>query len=545
MIAVASNRYKSLLIAVGILILSLAFYVYTLSPSLGWEDAPKFPTLAYLLRLSALPWQHPFYTLIGYLFTKIPVGDVAYRVNLVSAVFGALTLVVMFNLLKLLFSLEKQVGENIKLLAALGATLSLMVSRTFWFHSVTTEVYIMLSFFTVAIIYCLARFDIEGEIRSLYLGLFLYGLSVSVHFMTVCALPGLFVYLVMMVRKYRGILTPRRIIATCLCFLVGFSLYLGIAIKDFLYINDKVHSPISTINFLTGGRYKANVLHASYPLYYSPLQAIGYHFYDFMIYGTLLGIFGVFRFVVNDIRRFSYISMIYATFLGFAIIYYVSDQSTFYLPALTIFSIFIGYGLLGLLKLSKTRAKTAIIAVASIAFLLISPIIVYHSLPNYIAKLGKEQREKWEERVVFNYGRRSNWELQAKWQQEGRGVLIKHFLNPNQRGDFTAREYGKSILDSLPPNSLFVTGGLYDWYAYALIDYLKVVENRRPDVTHIYWDWYFPNDELRYRIMVGAIQSNIGQRPIFVSAPFRNTLRSTLPSYRFVPYGLVYQIMKT
>src|SRR4030042_1818013 len=125
------SKYKTQLITVGILALSLAFYVYPLCPSLGWEDAPKFPTQAYLHNLSALPWNHPIYILIGYLFTKIPVGDVAYRVNLVSAVFGSLTLVVMFNLLRLLFSLEKRGDENIQLLAALGATLSLMVSRTF------------------------------------------------------------------------------------------------------------------------------------------------------------------------------------------------------------------------------------------------------------------------------------------------------------------------------------------------------------------------------------------------------------------------------
>jgi len=540
------KKYKAQLITAGILALSLAFYVYTLSPSLGWEDAPKFPTQAYLHKLSALPWNHPIYILIGYLFTKIPVGDVAYRVNLVSAVFGSLTLVVMFSLLRLLFSSEKGAGENVKLVAALGATLSLMVSRTFWFHSVTTEVYIVLSFFTVAIIYCLARFDIKGETRFLYLGFFLYGLSVSVHLMTVCALPGLVIYLIMMAPISSGhkgtSLNLRRIATSGLFFLIGFSLYLGIAVKDFIYINNGIHAPLTTINFLTGGRFKANVLYATYPLYYSPLQAIGYHFYDFMVFGTLLGIFGIFRFLVKDIRRFGYIFSIYASYLAFAILYYVSDQNAFYLPALTIFAVFIGYGLLGLFGLFKTRAKVSVVAAASMAVLLVAPVIVYHTLPDYIAGLDQEQREKWEERVIFNYGRRGNWELQAKWQQEGRGLLIKHYLNPNQRGDFTAREYGESILDSLPPNSVFITGGLFDWYAYALIDYLQVVENKRPDVTHIYWDWYLPDDELRYRIMVRAIQSNLGKRPIFVSAPFCNRLSSALPSYRFLPYGLVYRI---
>ncbi len=542
MFAAVLSKYKALLLTIGILALSLAFYVYTLSPSLGWEDAPKFPTQAYLHRLSALPWNHPIYSLIGYLFTKIPAGDVAYRVNLVSVVFGSLTLVTMFSLLRLLFSTKEGASENVKLLAALGATLSLMVSRTFWFHSVTTEVYIILGFFTVAIIYCLARFDIKGETRCLYLGFFLYGLSVSVHLMTVCVLPGLVVYVIVMATKHKGSLSLGRIAASGAFFIIGFSLYLGIAVKDSLLINSKIHSPLATINFLTGGRFKANVLHATYPLYYSPLQAIGYHFYDFMVFGALMGIFGVFRFLVKEMRRFGYVFAIYAAYLAFAILYYVSDQNAFYLPALTVFAVFIGYGLLGLLRLPRTRMKTAIVAATSIAFLSVAPVFVYHTLPEYIAGLDQEQRAKWEERVVFNYGRRGNWELQSKWQKEGKALLVKHYLNPNQREDLTAREYGESILGSLPPNSVFITAGLFDWYAYALIDYLQAVENKRPDVTHIYWDWYLPDDELRYRMTVRAIQSNLGKRPIFVSAPFCSRLSSALPSLRFLPYGLVYRI---
>jgi hypothetical protein len=97
------------------------------------------------------------------LFTKIPIGDVAYRINLISAVFGSLTLVMLFQLLLLLFSVEKEVSENKIIMAALCATASLMVSRTFWLHSTTTEVYIVISFFLIAIIYCLVRFDFTGK----------------------------------------------------------------------------------------------------------------------------------------------------------------------------------------------------------------------------------------------------------------------------------------------------------------------------------------------------------------------------------------------
>ena len=550
-IRVLLNRYKVQFLAVGILALSLAVYIYTLCPSIGWEDAPKFPTEAYMLKVHAFPWSHPLYILIGHLFIKIPVGDIAYRMNLVSAVFGSLTLVAMFVLLRLLFSLEKGVSENKKLLAALGAILSLMVSRTFWLHSVTAEVYIMLSFFIVAIIYCLVRFDIKGDARFLYLGLFLYGLSVSVHIMTVCALPGVVAYLIMMGIKYKkGILNLRSIATAGLCFLVGFSLYLGFAVKDSLYLRNTFDFSVwEILNTMVGRTQEWGMLllpffESDHPLWYSPLQAIGYHFYDFMVLGTLLGLLGVITFLVKKMRRFCYIFIIYAGFLFFAISFLVADQNTFYLPALTIFSIFIGYGLLKLLKLITSKLKTSLVAATLLSLLVVAPVFVYSGLPTWIANLDWEDRHKWEERAIFNYGRRAEWELIAVWQQEGgKGMIVKHYLNPNQRGDFTAREYGESILDSLPPNSVFLTGGLLDWYAMAVIDYLKVVENKRPDVEHIHWG--FPDKwfTFTYEEMWWALGTYVQERPVFVSTPFCYEQAGYLYKwFTFEPHGLVYEV---
>jgi len=553
MISDVLKKYRIQFIIAGIFVLSLVVYIYTLCPSLGWEDAPKFPKEAYLLKVSALPWSHPLYIIIGNLFTKIPVGDVAYRMNLVSAVFGSLALVVTFLLLRLLFSLENGVSENKKLLAALGAILSLMVSRTFWFHSVTSEIYIVLSFFTMAVIYCLVRFHIKEETRFLYLGLFLYGLSVSVHIMTACLLPAFIIYLIMMGIKYKDIQYLKRIGTAALCFLAGFSLYLGFAVKDFLFFKNTYHTPLSTfVDIMTGGGEKGYFLHANYPLWYSPLQAIGYHFYDFMVLGTLLGAFGLFMFLTKNMRRFGYIFAAYAVYFGYATIFYPADQNTFFLPALTLFSIFIGYGLLRSLKLATSKLKTNLVTAVLLSLLVVAPVTVYHTLPTYIAGLDREERNKWEGWLVeeFNraYGRRGEWELKAVWQQqEGKELLFKHYLNPNQRDDLTPREYADSLLDDLPPNSVFITGSVYDWYAMSLIDYLKMVENKRPDVEHIHWE--FPEEFFTNEALIEAMAANVGERPVFVSAVFRYLWRAmerwTGPlGYEFIPKGLIYEVKR-
>ena len=73
--------------------LALGLYVLTLAPTVAtiFDDSLEFQLVTYLLGI-AHPTGYPLYTLLGWLFTRLPVGDVAFRVNLMSAVFGALTI---------------------------------------------------------------------------------------------------------------------------------------------------------------------------------------------------------------------------------------------------------------------------------------------------------------------------------------------------------------------------------------------------------------------------------------------------------------------
>src|SRR5436190_21992796 len=74
-----------------VFICSLILYIRTLAPSLVYSDGAEFQTLAYTLGMTHLTG-YPIYLLIGKFFTFIPVANVAYRINLMSAVFGALSL---------------------------------------------------------------------------------------------------------------------------------------------------------------------------------------------------------------------------------------------------------------------------------------------------------------------------------------------------------------------------------------------------------------------------------------------------------------------
>src|SRR5512142_2000566 len=67
-----------------------AIYLLTLAPTVYTFDSAEFATGAYVLGIIH-PTGYPLYLVLAKLFTFIPVGDVAYRVNLLSALFGAVT----------------------------------------------------------------------------------------------------------------------------------------------------------------------------------------------------------------------------------------------------------------------------------------------------------------------------------------------------------------------------------------------------------------------------------------------------------------------
>ncbi|MCS7287067.1 MAG: DUF2723 domain-containing protein, partial [Anaerolineae bacterium] len=73
-------------------ILGLGFYGFTLAPTVLWGDEGYWQLQAVICNLQASAGGHPLWVLIAHLFSKIPIGDIAGRVNFVSALFGAVAL---------------------------------------------------------------------------------------------------------------------------------------------------------------------------------------------------------------------------------------------------------------------------------------------------------------------------------------------------------------------------------------------------------------------------------------------------------------------
>jgi len=128
--------------------LSLGLYVRTLAPTVLPSNSGEFQFVADILGI-AHPPGYPLYTMLGKLFTLIPLGDVAYRVNLMSAFFAALTLA-------LVSCTVRRVTDSA--LGGVVGALALGTSTTFWAQATTANTRSLTAFFTALMLFALVSY---------------------------------------------------------------------------------------------------------------------------------------------------------------------------------------------------------------------------------------------------------------------------------------------------------------------------------------------------------------------------------------------------
>ena len=95
-----------------ILILASLFYYVTLAPTIIGGDSPALSLRAHSVELHfGRASDHPLYTIIGKLFSLLPF-ELAFSLNLMSAFFGVLTVLLIFLIIKFLTSLIRPHGSG-------------------------------------------------------------------------------------------------------------------------------------------------------------------------------------------------------------------------------------------------------------------------------------------------------------------------------------------------------------------------------------------------------------------------------------------------
>ncbi len=228
---VALDRRDGLLAGV-LAVASLAAFLVTLAPELMDSDCAEFYTQAVMLGY-AHPTGYPVYLLLAKLATLIPVGEVPYRVHLLSAIMGALATALMYLVGRLL--------TGRRWLPIAGAV-ALAISPTFWSQAIIAKVYTSGIVFMLAVLGCLELWRQGGRLRWLFAAGCLGGICLGVHITHALMAPAVLVLLA---------LTPRRWKANWLTAVAGATTGVAVTLAAYAVI-DRIDSPTSYFRAVIG-----------------------------------------------------------------------------------------------------------------------------------------------------------------------------------------------------------------------------------------------------------------------------------------------------
>jgi Protein of unknown function (DUF2723) len=173
---------------VPLLVLSVV-YGRTVQRSTGNHfsvDTTKFDYLGLVLG-TAHPPGYPLYTMLNAAFVRIvPWGSVAFRANLLSAVFAILACLVAMAIFTRL---------GVRPVVAAGGAIALGLIPQLWHFALIAEVYTLSTLFVALVLACLLEYDRTRRPAWLRAGLLIFALSFAHAMSQVLLIPGLLLYL--------------------------------------------------------------------------------------------------------------------------------------------------------------------------------------------------------------------------------------------------------------------------------------------------------------------------------------------------------------
>ncbi|HMK93668.1 MAG TPA: DUF2723 domain-containing protein, partial [Thermoleophilia bacterium] len=203
---------------------SLVLFLVTLAPGVTFEDSGELISAAKTLGVPHEPG-YPLWTMIAHLFTLLPFGTVAWRVNLMSALCTALAAALLAWVALLLIDelaahptgvdvangwLFPTLGDPARWLACAGAVaaaLAAATALTTWQQSIITEVYgldalLVSILLLLVVLWSRAPFP-RGRRRLFYAVCVTLGLGLTTHDTFVVLLPVVAIYGLLIERRLR------------------------------------------------------------------------------------------------------------------------------------------------------------------------------------------------------------------------------------------------------------------------------------------------------------------------------------------------------
>ncbi len=331
----------------GVGILALVLYLSTLAPTVLYytaemKDAPVLPVAAYVLGISH-PTGYPTYTILTHLFTYLPVGDVGYRVNLASAVFGSFTVAALYF-----------VGVRLSnsVVAGIVAALAFGVSPLFWSQAVIAEIYTLHVLFLATALLILLVWREKREDKYLLLVAGVIGLAMTHNLTSGLLLPSAAAFVLLV--EPRKILDRKIILKGVGVFLLSLLPYAYLPIRARMDPPLKVQDPSDWEGFwnlVTGGEFKDKMWAFGPDELPGQIEMYLDHLTGELPWALLAAaVLGVAYTLLRDRAAFALLALPYAGFLFYALEYDIEDIEYYFIPTYAILSLWSSVGLAAALR---------------------------------------------------------------------------------------------------------------------------------------------------------------------------------------------------
>jgi len=482
--------------------LSGLVYATTIAPSLNWGDGARLQmeavlgsasyrylgpldhmdsALGILDRLGCTPWDHPLYLTIGHAVASLT-DDPLVGLNLLSSVFSVCSLCFLFRAASRLTGCAS---------SAAAACLILAFSHTFWFHSVTTEVYslhVLFMSWTIDWVLSNSRSSVGRSVK--FAAATGAGLANHVMF-SLTLVPSLSAASCRRQLSY----SSRGLGLAALMFVVGLAPWwiaflhvandvgLGLALESTFWGRGLIHLYADQ----TVGQWLWN-----------PIEYLLLLTYQFTPIGVAIGMFGWWRMRREVPETARYLTSLYVCHVLFSANFPVADRFAFHLPSYAVFTLGIAYGMHDLCTRNQPALAGSMRRGLILVPLLSLQVIIYACSPAVARAWGFDERRVGISRVANGF-------------RDG----MAYYLTPWKNGDDSALRFARFVLGSAAQNALILAPHP-DVEAYLVLRYVQLVEGKRSDLE-IDPVALVPRDEVADRILQRALQA-LESRPVYLGS---------------------------
>lgn len=357
-----SHRWIATVVGIAVAALASILYLRTLAPGVMYYARPNLLDAA-TLQVHAVtlgithPTGYPTWTLITHLFTYLPVGDLAYRANLSSAVYsaGAVSLVYAAGL-----ALSKRIVA-----AAVGA-LAFGLGATFWSQALIAEIYnlnaLFVALFFTLLLAARGRFSEDRKAGGyLLVAALVAGLSLTNHMTSAAALIGGAAFIKL--TGLQSIIDKRLALRATALFALGLLPYLYLPVRAAMGAPLQEADPDSMGGFIrhVSGTEVSGVLLGK-EMGELPSRAALYA-------GSVVGEFGwpllalsalgFFHLISRDRAAVALLGMPLAIWLVYNLLYDIPDLTLYFIPTYLVAALWVSAGSGALLEAFESRLAVA------------------------------------------------------------------------------------------------------------------------------------------------------------------------------------------